>query len=642
MQRLATLTWWHRRAGLVSSVVAVAIVALATVLLFVDRFFPSLYWLDEWIYFGLGSDYWSTTLDNYKGSRLTWLFPFAVVKHLLPATFGQVALQWLCLTLGGVSALLLLRRLVNPLVAAVFSVIAVVSPSLHAVGGADYHNTIALPLVATLMLAFAWASEKVVVRRWLVVGIVGGLAVHANIMSAFMAPFFILLLVLLWRSQHRRLSWRLVGTPLAGVVTGAVAVTAAMGALAFASGQAFLFWWVGLKTAISASTALDAWYVGPFDLDFWSSVWPYLFAPMAASIGAVVYLAGALARGRLPATPQGAYVISFLFLALFWLALQAGGILALIPDYFAIQLQYPALIALGCLVGCSGHFARADRSSDAVRMHRRVAGVWIGVAGIAVGGALIVGLMWRYEWIGAASGIYSPTASYVLIVVVGMAAGLVAWIPFGRSRAWAAAPVIGLCVLLLIGVPSSLGLGGFSRDWLESCRGTNVRASAAVSQTRTVIIGRAEQAPRSPTPVVIDQGQLVSAFGDEEARLVAASPMAFLNADDPRAERCAKGLGMRLPRAIYAATLYTHPELTWLPTDGPAGLDELFAERGITRELLADGRPVILVAPSERRLDALVRAARPLAPAGASIDKTFVREGEWNVFVATIRGPRLG
>ena len=638
--RRPPLAWWRRRAGLVSSAIAVAIVALATVLVFVDQFSPSLRFLDEWVYFGLGSDYWSTAIDNYKGSRLTWLFPLAVVKHLLPGVFGQVVLQWACLTLGGVSALLLLRRLVHPLLAVLIAVIAVVSPSLHAVGGADYHNTIALPLIATLMLAFAWAADSDGFRRWLVVGVVAALAVHANIMSALMAPYFILLLVLLWRSQHRALSWRLAGTALAGVVTGAVAATIAMGAVAFAAGQAFFFWWVGLKTAISASTALDAWYVGPFDLDYWSSAWPYLFAPMAASIGAVVYLAGVVAGRRLPASPRGAFIVSFLLLAGLWLFLQAIGILALIPDYFAIQLQYPALITLGCLMGSADLHPFVDSRPGGRAGLGRPTGLVLGVVGIVIGTALIVGLIWRYDWLASMPGLYGQTSKYVLIVVVGIAAGFVAWLPAGRVRAWTAVPVAALAALLVIALPPSVGPAGSSPDWLAGCWGSNARASEAVSQTRTAIVRWAGEPARSPTPVVIDEGQLLSVSADEVDRIIAASPTAFLNPDDPRAERCAQA-GIVL-RKVLAATLYTRPELSWLPTDGPAGLSDLLAERGLTREVLADGRPLILIAPTQRRLDGLVDLARSLVPAGAAVEEARIREGEWAIFAAAVNAAPAG
>lgn len=642
MRGLSIWSWWRRRAGLVSSFAAVVIVALATVLIFLDQFFPSLDWLDEWIYFGLGHDYWSVPIDNYKGSRLTWLFPLAVVHYLFPPIAGQVLLQWLCLTLGGLSALLLLRRLVHPLLAVVVSVIAVSSWALRAVGGADYHNTIAVPLVATMMLALVWAAESTRLRRWFWAGVIAGLAIHANLLNLFMVPFFFLLIALYWRARGQTMSWAVVGRALGGLLTGIVGVTLVMGSVALASGQAFLFWWIGLKTAITASTAQGAWYVSAFDLTYWSSVRPYLFAPMAAAIGGIVYLVGVVTSGRLPASRQAAFILSFLVLAGLWLALHIIGVLALIPDYFAIQLQYPALIALACLVATADLHPLALGSARDFPDRVRLRGAWLGLIGVVSGATLIVGLIWRYEWLASTPGLSSPTSVYVLIVLTGLAAGLAAWLPGGRARLWSTVPIVSIGVLLVMSAPSSYGSGGFSREWLGACWGSNARANDLISQTRGLLARWDRESGASPIPVVIDQGQLISSFGDAQARLQEASPQAFLATDDPRASHCAESAGLLIPRALYAATSYTHPDLAWIPVDGPAGLGPNLAEQGFTHELLADGRPLVLIASTQRDLDALVDSFRTMSPSGVRVDEVAVREGEWTAFVAALSSPPPG
>ena len=285
----ADASWWRRLTSAWSlAILALVLMAGVIVALFADVFLPAVTWLDEWVYFGLGQDFWHVPLDAYKHSRLTWLLPLALVERILPVVPGLLALQAACLALGAVSVACALRRIVSGHLAIVMAVLTLFAWPVLASGGALYHNAIAGPLVATMIWTLLVAVDR---RSWLAWGVAGAvfaLTVHSNINTVFMVPSVLVLTGLgLWAVGH--LSRGAVGRALAGLGVGALGATVMLGAVSFSLGQDFLFWRTGLQKALDQSSALESWY-----WPLWSG-WlgdaTYLILPVVAASAGAVFLA---------------------------------------------------------------------------------------------------------------------------------------------------------------------------------------------------------------------------------------------------------------------------------------------------------------------------------------------------------------
>lgn len=621
--RQSLMDWTRRRRGLLASLVAVVLAAAVVVALFPDSFAPDLGYIDEWIYVGLGHDYWTTVLENYKHSRLTWLLPLALTTRFLPPVSGFLALQAGCLALGAGSAVLLLRRVVSPALAAAAGVVAVLTWSFVAVGGAAYHNTIALPLVATVCLAIVWAIDRRTLSGWIVAGAIAGLMVHANLLTLFMVPYLVAVYAL-WAWTRNQLGRRGVAQAVLGLLLGAVGLTIVFGLISVVTGQAFFFWWTGLRTAVASSTGQGAWYLPLFGS--WLGEARYLFMPAIAALGSGVLLLGGWVRGGLPRSRAVVFPVAFLILAAVWVLLQAIGVLALQPDYFAIQLQYPSLIAVVSLLGCRDlrpiarpAYHTAKGSSDSPWL--------ILTTGLVISAALILLFLWSPEFVPL--GWVESGGFWVTVALAGLAVGLAAWLPAGRAGL--AAFAAGALVLFAL----VLATQGQNRTatYLLSCRGTKVAALPVVDALHEVIADRvAFAAAHGRETAVVVSGSTISASSADAERIRETGPFDYL--DETVGATCVQGLGSALPSAV-AQGLYSQWPAWFVPVrKGTSGLAAVGTQWDISRE----GRgawSVVLMAPTRTELDRLIREFSESAPDDSSFDVHHYVASPYQVWLAT-------
>ncbi len=622
---------WHRRQELLLSVALVLLACALIVSLFPDAFGPSLSprYIDEWVYVGMGDDFWSTTLEDYKLSRFTWLLPLALTERFLPVVSGYLALQAACLAVGGVSALFFLRRIVRPPLALGASIFAVLCWSVVAVGGATYHNTIALPLVATSIFAVVWAADRGSLGGWIFAGAILALLVHANLLALFMTPYFVVLyLGWLWaRRRPMLISW---SKTVGGLIGGSVGVTILLGFVAMACGQSFLFWWTGLQTAVGASTAQGTWYLPLFGP--WLAHATYLFLPAIAALGSLVFLIGGWTRARVPRSPVVPVAVGFLVLASTWVLLQAIGVLALQPDYFAIQLQYPALIAIASLLGCRSLTPLA--ASDARQPRRggestsRLLLVGLSVA------ALIIGLLlWRFEFVPVAW--FDPSMIWALVAVAGLAVGLASWLPDGRA-AWALLPAAGLVIVaLVLTTPADR-----SAAFVANCRGSGIAALPVVRAARGAIADQAVRAAtRGGQVAVVVSGSILQASQADADRIRAAAPFDYLTGPADDKARCVRGIGTALPSAVVN-TIYAQWGNVWfVPIAKGASGAEAIAHQWDLAGLAAGDYPALVIAPSAAEAARLEGQFLAHMPPGSRAERVKYEEPPYALYLSTLHLP---
>jgi hypothetical protein len=595
------------RAGLWASCAVILIAVAATVSIFSDAFVPDLGYVDEWVYVGMAEDYWLTELSNYKHSRLTWLLPLAAIARLWPTIDGYLALQAASLALGALSALALLRRIVSPSYALAAGIFAVMSWSFAAVGGATYHNTLALPLVATMAFALVWAADRGDLKGWMVAGGVGALLVHANLLAGFMLLYFVAVLALWQWAKRRKMSMRAVGLALSGLLGGAVAMTVMLGFASLATGQTFLFWWTGLETAVVASTSQGAWYLPVFG--DWLAQARYLYLPVIAFIAALVLGAAVVTRKSLPHSTAAVFPAAFLVLALSWVGLHAVGVLALQPDYFAIQLQYPALLAIFSLLGCRSLDPLGQAIGSSPGPPRPESLVRVLVTGLGAVAALLVVLLWRldvipFEWFGS-------EGLWTIVVLSGLAVGCAAWVP--RGRAWLGIAPAGILLVLSLAVTTP-GQRAFA--YVEECWGSKAAALDVVRDARNVVAdvsARNRAAGRSTAVVVSGSSYLLSP--EDDAALRQRTPFAYMDGTD--VARCWSGWGLTIPIAVVNTIYAQWPETWFVPVpSGQLALSAIAVNWDTSRPAREGWSPVI-IAPSEAEVQRLVREMRVDAPEGA-------------------------
>ena len=616
-------------------VLVIILVAAAVVIALPDRFFP-FGGIDQWIYFGLAGDWWSVPIDNYKESRLGWLLPLAVVEALFPFEIGNTLLQIVCLAIAGLSVFGTIWRMGGRRVPALFvGLVVVLAAPLHAVGGALYHNTLALPLTGAVALLLIVAVQRDSRSAWVVFGAAGALMVHANLLTALLVVYLWPVYLLLRRSPPT--ARKITGaTRFVAGVAGAVALTAMLGAISMLAGQGFMFWVAGIRTALDPVLPVEA-ALGPFDLTYWGETWPYLWLPAVAFVGACVYVAGVVARRRLPASSPAAFIVGFFALGLAWILLQASGRPALAPDFFAIQLQIPAAIAVGALLVSADlmPFAReaaAPVSSAATRIS------WSLTAFFFVASLLALAMMaW---WLNPLANPDSPigqTPKYLLIACAGLACGLCAWLPPGAASRWGIVPatMLALLVVLIPGDPRGEFTPAYSA-W--GCRGTAVSFATSVHQAREVVIDAAGSDLGGASTVLVSQGDFIlKPRGPAREMVIQSDLAAYLVRGDDRALRCASGEGWALPAALFQS-IATSRSLRFFPVAGPGDLAKApeWAPSSPVPELST--RPVVLVASTRRDLLAMERAL-PGGAEGSRPDprRTEIRLPPWTIFISVVQ-----
>jgi hypothetical protein len=310
-------------------------------------------WLDPWHYVGFFREYWNPDYSPqaYKLARLPWILAGALVTSMLPplAAAYVLHLAFLCATTAAMflGTYWLFQRISLSAVVALF--IGFYTHA-HGSGGWDYHNTAAGAFYVGTFMALASPSARAGRPAALIVaGVLAALTIHSNITFVNFLPalaFVYLRSVQVGdgalpgaREAARRAAWAAIG---------ALGVTLALGAVNWAAGREFLFFWVLLD--IVARYVADPRYVEHWRLQ---GAW-YLTADHLA-LPAAVFVAGLATRFRRRARPPvdplaSALVVQFLAMAVVWIGWQAAGQLALDWPYFAYVLVPSCFIAIAGLL----------------------------------------------------------------------------------------------------------------------------------------------------------------------------------------------------------------------------------------------------------------------------------------------------
>lgn len=326
---------------------AAATASAFSVLLRPDWFLPNPQNIDEWIYLGLAHDYWEMPESlNYKVSRLPWVLLLSPATRARDVDTAFLALQGALLFLSllaiGLATLEFGKSLNRRTVA--LGVVALGSTyfGLSTAGGAAYHTALSNPLSGAIVFVAIFALVRTPTRTiFFLWGVLFAVGIHTNIHIAFYTPALVAITIIQVKSTKEVFGaavWALLGSLFA---------TAFLGLIAAASGQAFLFWALGLRTAIAVSQSLEAWYV-PLGWEFIKvPAFQYLILPFAAVLLALLVVT---ARRHFNSRGERELVLLSTFTivtGIVWLSLHALGILMLAPSYFAAPLQVPSLMLLG-------------------------------------------------------------------------------------------------------------------------------------------------------------------------------------------------------------------------------------------------------------------------------------------------------
>lgn len=316
-------------------------------------------WIDTWMYFGFFRHYNIAVFldENKKIARLPWILIGFLANHIAPTVTASLILHLGLFAAGVLCFYLLAAHMFGRCPAIIAALTYLTWAPMHGFGGWDYHNTL-LPLVflsAYFVLLTALRRADRPATRFAVVGVLFALAIHTNILVALLIPG---ILVRVWHE------WTLLPAPertlqrvrlsLAGLVTGALAITLALGLIDVAFGRTFFFFGELISRSaflIEHQSIEDAWWLP------WSSLWwiSEIHTPMFDAMIVLGIACAVAGRGwnlrRVLASSAACMLVEFaLGLSLFGLG-QAFGHPLLQPFYMLMPVTMPMFLALAAMVG---------------------------------------------------------------------------------------------------------------------------------------------------------------------------------------------------------------------------------------------------------------------------------------------------
>ena len=312
--------------------------------------YTPLSWLDPWYNVAYFLHYGDPTFLNsyYKSSRLSWIIPGFVAYKIFQPIVANYILHMGCLVVSVLFFYLTVIRLFGHAIAFATAACLAVFIPFHGSGGWDYQNAAggAYYIVAFYFLSGAPSSRN---RKVLLVGsgVAYAAAIHAVVSFVNAIPILgVQFLVLYYHQFGERPSWPTILLSSLWFLTGAIALTIALGLVNVTLGRDFLFFWPLIEIVFSYvhdSHNLTRWWLP------WSTGWflepntffyyiRFIFAVLVACLASVV---GAIVQRRfcfVALSLQAQYI----FIVVLWIAWQTVGQTALQPEYFAYPL-YPAM-----------------------------------------------------------------------------------------------------------------------------------------------------------------------------------------------------------------------------------------------------------------------------------------------------------
>jgi hypothetical protein len=349
--------------SLVDSIIITS-VPLVLLLLNQNWIYPKYSNLDEWMYVGLGYNYFDPAFytTNYKISRLPWVLMEAIVRGSFPPLVSSWILAFGVLALGNI-ALYFALKIPFGRFPALFACIFIAGFTfMYANGGADYHNTLAGAFYCLAMLFCArCAHQRLPLRDLAFFGASIALSIHTNPLFVNLAPILFAQYLMCYRADHLNFPPLISAVFLAAV--GAVGVTFLLGFINMSLGRQFLFFdqqFRLLSSFIADSSLQKPWW------EPWSSYWfldmQYLGALFAGTLLSVTTIFIAAPLKSVSARYANSIIFSAAYLCgvLIWVFWQSIGQTALQPRYFAFPLGFPLSGAVGAAMATA--VARQSRT----------------------------------------------------------------------------------------------------------------------------------------------------------------------------------------------------------------------------------------------------------------------------------------
>lgn len=345
-------------------------------------------WLDPFVYQGYFD--WLGGLgpfaENYKASRIPWLFTGWIVTQGLGAYWAQIVLAVTFLSASSLLAFLIARRVLATWPALAVGVGFAYWPWLYYGGGGgwEYHNTLLGPALLGGILAAIIAREGPT-RKVVAAGAVfGALLLTCALLTTYAVVLLIpgaaaVLLTSPRNSSNRHVPHVLSRTAIftAATIGGVSVALVAFGAISRIAGNSFLFFtplWRYLEDQRRPENR-EVWRQA------FGQAWPdaatwiagvFLLALLTAAILVAALVRRQRSSAPVPLLPLALCVTSLVTLAGF-IVLHAQGFVALYPEYMAFPLQISALLGL---IGSLGLVGTGSSAVTAGRRTKPGASAW--------------------------------------------------------------------------------------------------------------------------------------------------------------------------------------------------------------------------------------------------------------------------